>query len=142
MIFFSNHIKGQVISKRFLGSSISSKKRTNEFVFTAMQCVFVRFWKKLKTPKKIFRNYMTFSFRFYSITITRDVAESKVETIILNPLDLNSDAKGQLISKGHFGFFNSPKKRTKNFCPSRLGQKFEFSSSFFWRIGDSKDILK
>jgi hypothetical protein len=31
--------------------------------------------------------------------------------------------KGQLISKGLFGFFNSPKKRTKNFCPSRLGQK-------------------
>ena len=26
-------------------------------------------------------------------------------------------AKGQLISKGLFGFFNSPKKRTKNFCP-------------------------
>ena len=47
-------------------------------------------------------------------------------------------AKGQLISKGHFGFFNSPKKRTKNFCPSRLGQKFEFSSSFFGRNGDNK----
>ena len=31
--------------------------------------------------------------------------------------------KGQLISKGHFVFFNSPKKQTKNFCPSRLGQK-------------------
>ena len=29
--------------------------------------------------------------------------------------------KGQLISKGHFDFFNSPKKWTKNFCPSRLG---------------------
>ena len=31
-------------------------------------------------------------------------------------------AKGQLIWKGHFDFFNSPKKRTKSFCPSRLGQ--------------------
>ena len=31
--------------------------------------------------------------------------------------------KGQLILKGLFGFFNSPKKRTKNSCPSRLGQK-------------------
>ena len=29
--------------------------------------------------------------------------------------------KGQLISKRHFVFFNSSKKRTKNFCPSRLG---------------------
>ena len=38
-----------------------------------------------------------------------------------------SETKGQLISKGHFVFFNSPKKRTKNFCPSRLGKTFEFS---------------
>ena len=46
--------------------------------------------------------------------------------------------KGQLISKGHFSFFNSPKKRTKIFCFSRLGQKFKFSSSFFGKIGDTK----
>ena len=46
--------------------------------------------------------------------------------------------KGQLISKGLFGFFNSPKKRPKNFCPSRLGQKLTFSSSFFGRIEDTK----
>ena len=46
--------------------------------------------------------------------------------------------KGQLILKGLFGFFNSPKKRTKNFCPSRLGQKLTFSSSFFGRIEDTK----
>ena len=44
--------------------------------------------------------------------------------------------KGQLISKGLF--LNSPKKRTKNFCPSRLGQKLIFSSSFFGRIEDTK----
>ena len=50
--------------------------------------------------------------------------------------------KGQLISKVHFVFFNSPKKRTKNFCPSRLGQKFEFSSSFFGRIGDTKKTFR
>ena len=35
-------------------------------------------------------------------------------------------SKGQLISKGHFCFFNSPKKRMKNLGPSRLGQKFKF----------------
>ena len=35
---------------------------------------------------------------------------------------------GQLISKGIFGFFNSPKKRTKNLCSTR--QKLTFSSSF------------
>ena len=48
------------------------------------------------------------------------------------------DAKGQLISKGLFVFFNSPKKWTKNFGPSRLGQKLTFSSSFFGRIEDTK----
>ena len=42
--------------------------------------------------------------------------------------------KGQLISKGHFVFFNSSKKRTKN----RLGQKSKFSSSFLGRIEDTK----
>ena len=36
-------------------------------------------------------------------------------------------AKGQLISKGLFGFFN---------C--RLGQKLTFSRSFFGRIEDTK----
>ena len=52
------------------------------------------------------------------------------------------NVKGQLISKGHFVFFNTPKKRTKTFCPSRLGQKFEFSSSFFGRIGDTKKTFR
>ena len=33
--------------------------------------------------------------------------------------------KGQLNSKGPFAFFNSPKKRTKNFGHSRLGQKYQ-----------------
>ena len=41
---------------------------------------------------------------------------------------------GQLISKGIFGFFNSPKKRTKNLGSS--SQKLTFSSSFFERIED------
>ena len=47
-------------------------------------------------------------------------------------------SKGQLISKGILGFFNSPKKRTKNFCPSRLGKKLKFSSLFYGRIEDTK----
>ena len=52
--------------------------------------------------------------------------------------ELKQNHKGQLISKGLFGFFNSPKRRTKNFCPSRLGQKLAFSSSFFERIEDTR----
>ena len=39
-------------------------------------------------------------------------------------------------------FFNSPKKQTINLCPSRLGQKFGFSSSFFGRIGDIKKTFR
>ena len=46
--------------------------------------------------------------------------------------------KGQLISKGLFGFFNSSKKRTKIFCPSRLGQKLKLLGSFFGRIEETK----
>ena len=48
----------------------------------------------------------------------------------------------QLISNENSGFFNSSKKRTKNLCPSRLGQKFEFSSSFFGRIEDTKKTFR
>ena len=48
--------KGQLISKWFLRSSISSKKRTNEFVFTTVRIVFVRFLEEIDDPKKSFRN--------------------------------------------------------------------------------------
>ena len=48
--------KGQVILKWFLGSSISFKKRTNEFVFTSMQIVFVRFLEEIDDLKKTFPN--------------------------------------------------------------------------------------
>ena len=50
--------------------------------------------------------------------------------------------KGQLISKGLFCVFNSSKKRTKNLCPGRLGQKLKFSSSFFGRIEDTKKTFR
>ena len=38
---------------------------------------------------------------------------------------VSSLGKGQLISKGTFGAFNSPKNKLENvtFCPSPLGQK-------------------
>ena len=39
--------KGQLISKWFLGSSISFKKRANEFNFTTMRLVFVRFLEEI-----------------------------------------------------------------------------------------------
>ena len=52
--------KGQLISKRFLGSSISSKKRTNQFVFISMRRVFVHFLEEIDDLKKPFRNSVTF----------------------------------------------------------------------------------
>ena len=42
--------------------------------------------------------------------------------------------KGQLILKGLFGVFNSPKKRTKDV--------FEFSSSLFGRTEDTKKAVR
>ena len=48
--------KGKLISKWFMGSSISSKIRTNEFVFTSMRIVFVRFLEEIDDLKKPFRN--------------------------------------------------------------------------------------
>ena len=54
---FSN-AKGQIISKEFLVSSISSKKRTKEFDFTNMipqvDLFLLVFWRISKTPKNHF----------------------------------------------------------------------------------------
>ena len=52
------HTKGQLISKWFLGSSISSKKRTNKFDFTTMipqvDLFSFVFWRKSTTSKNLF----------------------------------------------------------------------------------------
>ena len=55
-----NPIKGQLISKANCQAMNSSKKRTNEFVFTTMRRVFVRFLEEIEDSKKAFRNYLTF----------------------------------------------------------------------------------
>ena len=49
--------KGHLISK----AVNSSKKQTNEFVFTAMQRVFLRFLEEIEDTKMTFRNYLTFT---------------------------------------------------------------------------------
>ena len=53
--------KGQLISKANFQAMNSSKKRTNEFLFTSMRCVFVCFLEEIEDSKKAFRNYLTFS---------------------------------------------------------------------------------
>ena len=97
--------KGQIISKWFLMSSISSKK-TNEgirlyYYDTPCRLVFVRFLEEIEDTKKPFRNYLTF--------------------------------KCQLISKCLFGVFNSLKKRTKTIRleVTYHSSKVEFFGSFF-----------
>ena len=52
--------KGQLISKRNSQAEDSPKKRTNEFVFTSMRRVFVRFLGESSARKKSFRDYLTF----------------------------------------------------------------------------------
>ena len=49
--------KGQLISKANCQAEDSYKKRTNEFVFTSMRCVFVRFLEESLARKKMFRDY-------------------------------------------------------------------------------------
>ena len=46
--------KGQLISKANYQAMSSSKKRTNEFVFTSMRRVFVCFLEEIEDSKKAF----------------------------------------------------------------------------------------
>ena len=61
---FGGLTKGQLISKANCQAEDSSKKRTNEFVFTSMQHVFVRFLEESLARKKTFGDYLTFSILF------------------------------------------------------------------------------
>ena len=58
--FELDNTKGQLISKRNSQAEDSPKKRTNEFVFTSMRRVFVRFLGESSARKKSFRDYLTF----------------------------------------------------------------------------------
>ena len=55
--------KGQLISKANCQAVNSSKKQTNEFVFTSMRRIFVRFLEEIEDTKKTFRNYLTFKMK-------------------------------------------------------------------------------
>ena len=50
-------------------------------------------------------------------------------------------AKGHLISKGHFGFFNSSKKERKMSAPVDYGKNLNFQV-FFGRIEDTKKAFR
>ena len=57
----NNFGKGQLISKANCQGMNSSKKQTNEFVFTSMRRVFIPFLEEFEDSKKAFRNYLTFN---------------------------------------------------------------------------------
>ena len=59
-----NKGKGQLISKANCQAVNSSKKRTNEFVFTTMRHVFVWFLEEIEDTNKTFQNYLTFKHVF------------------------------------------------------------------------------
>ena len=48
------YLKGQLISKSNRQAMNSSKKRTNEFVFTIMQRVFIHFLEEIEDTTKRF----------------------------------------------------------------------------------------
>ena len=54
LIMFLQLATGQLISKANCQTEDSSKKRTNEFVFTSMRRVFVRFLEESSARKKRF----------------------------------------------------------------------------------------
>ena len=54
-------IKGHLISKANCQAEDSSKKRKNEFVFTSMRRVFVRFLEDSSARKKTFWDHLTFN---------------------------------------------------------------------------------
>ena len=50
------YAKGQLISKANCRAMNSSKKQKNEFIFTIIRRVFVRFLEEIEDTKKAFRN--------------------------------------------------------------------------------------
>ena len=80
--------KGQVISKRFLGSSNSSKKRTKEFVFITVRIVFVRFLEEIDDLQKPFRNKLTFKASIIILIYASPVGQLEHCTHVWCPLCL------------------------------------------------------
>ena len=53
---FTLESKGQLIAKANCQAREFFQKRTNEFVFTTMQRVFIHFLEEIEDTKKTFRN--------------------------------------------------------------------------------------
>ena len=55
--------KGWTKLKWNFQADVSSKKRTNEFIFTTMQRVFICFVEEIEDSKKAFQNYLTINIK-------------------------------------------------------------------------------
>ena len=64
--FFYEYTKGQIISKWFLVSSNSSKKRTNEFFLLLWRLVFVRFLEEIEDTKNHFEIIWPLALKYIS----------------------------------------------------------------------------
>ena len=78
---FTTFTKGQLISKANFQAVNSSRKRTNEFVFTTMRRVFGRFFEEIEDTKKTFRNHLTFN---KIDSIDQSIASTKTKYIKLS----------------------------------------------------------
>ena len=69
----------------------SSKKQTNEFVFTTMRRVFLRFLEEIEVNKNTFRNQLTFSGNVNDMQIYS--FNSAVKYIILHQCNVKGGGK-------------------------------------------------
>ena len=107
----------------------SSKERTNEFVFTSMQRVFIRFLEEIEDARQAFRNYLTFRNKGNNLC-KRERCDWLSSRWKFNDW-FSKRAKGQLILKCLFGGFNFFQKTNENTSHT---SKNEFIRSFFGRI--------
>ena len=80
MLLLQPSSKGQLISKANCQTVNSSKKRTNEFVFTTMGRVLVCFLEEIEDIRMTFRNYLTF------INVGGQFLSSFVENVAMDKL--------------------------------------------------------
>ena len=71
--------KGQLISKANCQAEDSSKKRTNEFVFTSVRRVFIRFLEESLARKKPSRDYLTVN-KITNYTFTHSIKTNSYES--------------------------------------------------------------
>ena len=67
-------VKGHLTSKADCQAEDSPKKRTNEFVFTSVRHVFVRFLGESSARTKTFRDYLTFKIMSFLQKMSKLVA--------------------------------------------------------------------